>query len=74
MMRFKIEKGIQRPHFRGYFYPFEKMKVGDSFAVNEPEAAEKVRGSAAHYAAKYGRGKKFSVLRTDEGCRCWRIK
>jgi len=70
--KIKIEAGIPFPH-RFLTYPFDKMKVGDSFLMpQEDKDPNRLRVLAHHY----GKSKKmkFSIKKTEEGVRCWRIK
>ena len=64
----KIESGIPFPAH----IPFADMKVGDSFLV--PEGISK--STVAVYANRYAKktGTKFTVRKTPEGYRCWRIE
>lgn len=67
-MTIKIEPGIPMPAK----FPFAEMKVGDSFLV--PAKASK--NTVAVYATRHARktGTKFTVRKTPEGYRCWRIE
>jgi hypothetical protein len=52
-------------------YPWATMKVGDSFLF-----PTNLKSQSCYNIAKYGglrNGVKFSVRKTDEGYRCWRI-
>jgi hypothetical protein len=52
-------------------YPWATMKVGDSFLF-----PSNIKQQSCYNIAKYGglrNGVKFSVRKTDEGYRCWRI-
>ena len=65
----KIEKNVPIPKK----YPFEEMKVGDSFAV----PADVKRITIAVAANRYGKAHKmvFSVRQMpDKTFRCWRIE
>ena len=64
----KIESGIPMPAK----FPFAEMKVGDSFLV--PEGMNK--STVAVYANRHAKktGTKFTVRKTAEGYRCWRIE
>lgn len=78
----EIEKNVPMPSSRRYTkhsYPFEKMGVGDSFAVPVPEGVQATQFAAnirttAHVWGK-ARGVKFSVLLVDglTRVRVWRI-
>ena len=67
-MTIKIESGIPMPAK----FPFAEMKVGDSFLV--PDGTN--RSTVAVYANRHGKktGTKFTLRRTPEGIRCWRIE
>jgi hypothetical protein len=67
-MTIKIESGIPMPNK----YPFFKMRVGDSFAVPKGVDRTAVAVSALRHARKTGT--KFTVRKTPEGYRCWRIE
>jgi hypothetical protein len=77
-----IEKGIKVPEQRmrnGIKYPFSEMKVGDSFAINNPKKKENVLrntiyGSIALYHKKFP-NKHFIVRKVaDHEYRVWRDK
>lgn len=79
-MTIKVESGIPietvwQTHDgnRTRKYPFNEMKVGDSFLCNGFDPRN-VRLAAISYGRAYERGQKFSVRKTPEGFRCWRIK
>lgn len=65
---FKIEKGV--PFLGEGRYPFKDMNVGDSFQV-----PQHLLGSIRTSSWQYGRNhnKRFSVRRSADGYRCWRI-
>lgn len=72
-MSVKIEKDVAMPgglRFGARTYPFDQMEVGDSFLCNGFERHKLT--SAAH---SWGRvhQQKFSVRKTAEGYRCWRV-
>lgn len=53
-------------------YPFHKMEVGDSFQVDGDEKdAKTLRSAASMYAAR--KNTKFSVKRSGDGYRVWRV-
>ncbi len=66
-MTFKIEKDVPIPEK----YPFSKMGVGDSFDILDAGAKE-VSAAVSYYGKKHG--KKFTVRKTADGHRCWRIE
>jgi hypothetical protein len=63
----KIEKNIPLP----IKYPFAQMEVGDSFLL--PEGMK--RNAASVAAMRYGNplGRRFTIRKTPEGFRCWRV-
>jgi len=73
-MTIVVEKSIQHPGGvrRGWGrYPWETMEVGDSFLVPEDVAIDSARSGATIAGRKHNR--KFSIRKTDNGYRCWRI-
>lgn len=71
---YKIEnKAITRPRMMTQRYPFDRMKVGQSFYF-EPTEEELIRVRSA--ASQYGKRNdaKFSVIRDGDGYRCGRIE
>lgn len=71
---YEIEKGIPAPkQYEKYSsYPFEAMKVGDSFLVPKAEI-QKVREAASHYAKRHNQKVKFMTRSQHDGIRVWRI-
>lgn len=73
---FVVESGIPMPSKRtGYeTYPFDRMNVGDSFAIRS-ETMRKRASSACVAYAKKNPDTKFGIRRVgDGGWRCWRVK
>jgi len=73
----KIEKGISMPYSAiadGTRYPFKKMDIGDSFLIPENMQPGAVRYSCYQFIHREQKNWKFSVRKTHEGHRCWRIK
>lgn len=66
----RIDKNIPMPP-RGYELPFDQMEVGDSFLL--PSGVSPGYARALIHAAQKKLSKKFSLRRTDNGFRCWRI-
>lgn len=66
-MRIKVEKNILMPRQ----WPFDEMQVGDSFAVPPNAKRPAVNVAAMRYGRKHNM--KFTVRKTPEGYRCWRI-
>jgi hypothetical protein len=67
-MTIKIESGIPMPAK----FPFAKMKIGDSFLI--PVGVNK--STVSVYANRHAKktGTKFTVRKTPDGYRCWRIE
>lgn len=73
MVYVAVEKGV--PYVRRGFDGaiFDRLSLGDSFLLPE----NTVRGGTLrHYASMAGArlDRKFSVRKTPEGLRCWRIE
>lgn len=69
---FKIERGIPIPTPRGRaLYPFEKLKVGDSFFVPN-RTPHSMHGSVRYAQVK--RGIKLLMRTEGNGTRIWRVK
>jgi hypothetical protein len=74
MSDYKIEKGIKIPKNSkgvGLKYPFDKLKVGDSFAVGIDEM-DKAKRTAYLYARRHGI--KIETRAIEGGARIWRTK
>lgn len=72
-MTFKIDKNVPIPGRLGRHakYPFEQMRVGDSFEV--PKSQESgMRAAASQYGKQHN--VKFATRATKNGRRCWRVK
>jgi hypothetical protein len=68
----KIDKGIPLPNDgRLTKYPFKGMKIGDSFLF--PEETTPNNAYSLAISAGVRLKLKFSVRKTSEGYRCWRI-
>jgi hypothetical protein len=64
----KVEKNIPIPKR----WPFDEMKVGDSFAVPPDVKRTTINVSAMRFGLKHGM--KFTVRQMpDKSFRCWRI-
>lgn len=71
----KIDKGIPCPprgQHKASKYPWEDMKVGDSFLFPKHLGRQACYQSGAYHNNKAG-VKKFVIRRTPEGYRCWRL-
>lgn len=70
-MSIKIERNVPMPETRtNNKYPWDKMKVGDSFETDIE--ARSMYPTAIRAGAKLG--KKFVVRTSDKGCRVWRTE
>lgn len=68
----KAESGIELPprqRGRPPVYPWETMKVGESFLARRPSVAS----GLDHYRKKYA-PKQFVSRMIDGKCRIWRVK
>ena len=82
-MAYKIDKGIPLcgPSSKSNKYPFDQMKVGDSFVAPHPDAKKARQNALARNAGQYRKPPKHMpvqrhfVTRTVEGgVRVWRVK
>lgn len=75
----KIDKGIKIPPIkkikRKTLYPWEKMKIGDSFFVAEKNLAD-MRSQVSHAKRKYSNNYYTDrwIEKGVKGVRVWRIK
>lgn len=69
-MEIKIEKGVPIPRRKNDSYPWESMKVGDSF-VSEAKY-NSMYGTAK--AASHRTGHKYTVKAEGTGSRVWRVE
>lgn len=75
---FKIESGIElvkrsrKNGGRKPIYPFQDMKCGDSFLVEDKKLIHRVGNAAAAFSRGH-EGYKFAIRQVDGGFRCWRI-
>lgn len=72
MPKVKIDKGVPLPDHHLQVYPFKDMQVGDSFLLPKGISSASVRTQASRNGRELGRT--FSVRKTPEGFRCWRVK
>ena len=72
---YKIEKGVKpvRSDAVANSFPFEKMKVGDSFLLDDVSKLNSLKVAAYTYNTK-NKGVKMSVLKHGDGFRCHRVK
>jgi hypothetical protein len=72
----KVESGIPLPAGTRKgprpIYPWDQMKIGDSFLVPPDKKIDSFRRAAA-VACRKRAGWKFSVINTESGYRCWRV-
>jgi len=69
-MNIVIEKGVPLP-ISNTKYPFESMEVGDSFTV--PNDYRKSLQATISYFHQRG-GKRYTVRKNGDICRCWRVE
>lgn len=74
-MKLPIEKHIPIPERALIEYPFDEMKIGDSFVAPASGVSEQylVKGKLEHLTSKIT-GKQFHCGFCEGGIRCWRIK
>jgi hypothetical protein len=73
----KVEKGVPLPPpvwRKSRIYPFDSMKVGDSFFVpgGDRQSYSKAISAAHYYGKKHDM--KFRIRGVEGGCRVWRIE
>ena len=69
---YQIETNIPMPKGRCTIYPFQQMKVGDSFSFDERDR-NTLSSSTAYYMRKHP-GVKFTIRKQSAGkCRVWRV-
>lgn len=77
-MTFPIDRGMPFAYRAWVKYPFEGMKVGDSFFIPAAPGAEAIRAQSKVSSAWRNRKKKEEAYRSvrpaDGGVRVWRIK
>ena len=74
-MKIKIDKNIPIPH-KHYLceckYPFNKLKIGDSFIVPKTVKDASIRTSATQFGKRHNM--KFITRTVENGLRIWRTK
>lgn len=74
-MKYKIDKGVpipkQETRGRRPIYPFGKLEVGDSFAV-DIELRERIQAYAAQYKRYHGGGWDYVTRSNETETRVWR--
>lgn len=53
-------------------YPYDKLKVGESFLVTDEETAANAINCARVWASTYRNGWRFARRRVEDGHRIWR--
>jgi len=71
--KIKIEKGIPVPRASAAKYPWHDLDVGDSFLFPKSVSGDTSANNAAA-ASKRLAPKRFSVRKTTDGYRCWRVR
>lgn len=80
MEKIKIQKGVKMPKVGGKGgrptkYPFEKLKVGDSFYSPGVNTRHTIYGALKNYNGKIGVQRISISTRTEgDGIRVWRIE
>jgi len=75
-MEIKIDEGIPCPYsvrVDGLNYPFRDMRIGDSFLIPEETNPVNVRMAAFQFSRRGNLGWRFTVRKTKQGYRCWRM-
>jgi len=68
----QIESNVPMPSKYRSKFPFEEMKVGDSFLVESERQRVSAKNAAGFYAAKHGG--KFVSRKVEGGYRIWRTE
>lgn len=76
MTEISVEAGIKLPPKpkapgRKTIYPFKTMKVRESFLFPEGTPSATAYAAGAYWTRKTDR--EFTVRKTEEGFRCWRV-
>lgn len=70
-MPYEIRENVPLPR-KNKDWPFDKLRVGDSFVLGKDDNLHSFRSCASSKAKALGR--KFSVLKQDDGTyACWRV-
>jgi len=69
----RVEKGVPMPSANVAKYPWRQMEIGDSFLFPEDVSGDTASNNAAA-ASKRLAPKRFSVRKTQDGYRCWRVE
>lgn len=75
VIMFKVEKNIAVPERRkrkGASYPFAQMEIGDSFACAQSDYG-RVQAAMRTYSYHHV-PVSFTLRKTDDGFRCWRVE
>ncbi len=75
-MAISIDTDIPVPAVYGKYskYPFAKMEVGHSFLIDSNDDVASVRQAASHFVRRSKSKMKFSIRKTLDGFRCWRVE
>jgi hypothetical protein len=81
---FVVEEGIPippKPSSRYWYgqaakkvYPFEELRVGDSFLAPITKRPQAIKYAAKKFAERRGLPLKVEIRVLAEGVRCWRVK
>jgi len=74
----QIEKDVEIPAHGRMKYPFQKMKVNDSFKLQVKNGDNKkvrqcVASAASNWAKRFGSGRKFATRDMGNEIRVWRV-
>lgn len=70
---FKILSGIPMPAHM--LYPFDKMKVGQCFLIDDKPRAKNVASAVSQFVNRLQPKQKFRVLKIEKNkYGCWRVK
>ncbi len=68
----KIDKNIEMPMYKNKRYPFDELKVGDSFLVDTITKTSQFSSFVSY--ARLKTGKKFVTRAVEGGVRVWRTE
>jgi hypothetical protein len=72
---FKIENiAVLKPRFEREKYPFDQLKVGQSFFIGAAHSGDMPSVRVAAFAVQKRTGCKFSIVKEGTGWRCGRVK
>lgn len=71
----KVERKVEiPPRTKGLKYPWDELKVGDSFFVDQKVTSNGMYSCAANYNRRAKKPIKISVRKEGNGIRVWRVK